>query len=89
MKIETLKNFASMDQSFKEWLTTCPKEYIWQINEVTKVREHLLLGGRLMNASLEQNVETLSNHYVERFKFLLEGEMLNLQVKDNKDANSN
>ena len=36
MTIETLKNFGSMDKSFKEWLTTCPKEYIWQINEVTK-----------------------------------------------------
>ena len=36
MTIETLKNFGSMDQSFKDWLTTCPKEYIWQINEVTK-----------------------------------------------------
>ena len=36
MKIQTLKNFASLDQSFKEWLTTCPKEYIWQIDEVTK-----------------------------------------------------
>ena len=36
MKIETLKNFGSMDKSFKEWLTTCPKEYIWQINEVTE-----------------------------------------------------
>ena len=41
-----------------------------------------------MNASLEQNVETFSNHYVERFKFLLEGEMLNLQVKRHKDAYS-
>ena len=37
-----------------------------------------------MNANLEQNVEIFSNHYVERFKFLLEGEMLNLQVKDIK-----
>ena len=37
-KIQNLKNFASMDQSFKEWLTTCPKEYIWQINDVTKDR---------------------------------------------------
>ena len=37
--IKTLKNFASMDQSFKDWLTTCPKEYIWQINEVTEDRE--------------------------------------------------
>ena len=36
MTIKTLKNFASMDQSFKKWLTTCPKEYIWQINEVTE-----------------------------------------------------
>tara|TARA_R100001460_G_C3414952_1_gene160133 strand:+ start:216 stop:428 length:213 start_codon:yes stop_codon:yes gene_type:complete len=37
-EIKNLKNFASMSQSFKEWLTTCPKEYIWQINEVTKDR---------------------------------------------------
>mgnify|MGYP001159806752 CR=1 FL=1 len=36
MTIQTLKNFASMDKSFKEWLTTCPREYIWQIDEVTK-----------------------------------------------------
>ena len=35
-KIQNLKNFASLDKSFKEWLTTCPKEYIWQIDEVTK-----------------------------------------------------
>ena len=41
-----------------------------------------------MNASLEQKVEIFSNHYVERFKFLLEGEMLNLQVKRHKDAYS-
>ena len=41
-----------------------------------------------MNASLEQNVEIFSNHYVERFKFLLEGEMLNLLVKIHKDAYS-
>jgi hypothetical protein len=39
MTIETLKNFASMNQSFKDWLTTCPKEYIWQIDEVTKDHE--------------------------------------------------
>ena len=39
MTIETLKNFGSMDQSFKDWLTTCPEEYIWQINEVTKDHE--------------------------------------------------
>ena len=37
-KIQNLKNFASLDKSFKEWLTTCPKEYIWQIEEVTKER---------------------------------------------------
>ena len=41
-----------------------------------------------MNASLEQNVEIMSDHYVERFKFLLKGEMLNLQVKRHKDAYS-
>ena len=41
-----------------------------------------------MNASLEQIVESFSNHFVERFKFLLEGEMLNLQVKRHKDAYS-
>ena len=34
--IKSLKNFASMDKSFKEWLTTCPEKYIWEINEVTK-----------------------------------------------------
>ena len=37
-KIQNLKNFASLDQSFKEWLTTCPRDYIWQIDEVTKDR---------------------------------------------------
>ena len=35
-KIQNLKNFASLDKSFKEWLTTCPRDYIWQIDEVTK-----------------------------------------------------
>ena len=37
-KIQNLKNFGSIDQSFKEWLTTCPRDYIWQIDEVTKDR---------------------------------------------------
>ena len=41
-----------------------------------------------MNSSLSENVEIMSDHYVERFKFLLEGEMLNLQVKRHKDAYS-
>ena len=35
-RIKNLKNFASLDQSFKKWLTTCPREYIWQIDDVTK-----------------------------------------------------
>ena len=35
-KIQNLKNFGSMDKSFKEWLTTCPRDYIWQIDEVTE-----------------------------------------------------
>ena len=38
-RIKNLKNFASLDQSFKEWVTTCPREYIWQIDEVTKDHE--------------------------------------------------
>ena len=33
-RIKNLKNFASMDQSFKEWLANCPRDYIWQIDEV-------------------------------------------------------
>ena len=41
-----------------------------------------------MESGLSKNVEIMSDYYVERFKFLLEGEMLNLQVKRHKDANS-
>ena len=39
IKIKNLKNFATLDKSFKEWLTTCPREYIWQIDKVTKDHE--------------------------------------------------
>ena len=39
MAISDLKNFASLDKPFKEWLTTCPREYIWQIDDVTKDNE--------------------------------------------------
>ena len=49
MTIKDLKNFASMDQSFKEWLTTCPKEYIWQIDEVTKDHQGTFTFRRLLN----------------------------------------
>ena len=38
-RIQNLKNFASLDKSFKKWLTTCPREYIWQIDDVTKNHE--------------------------------------------------
>ena len=38
-RIKNLKNFASLDKPFKEWLTTCPRDYIWQIDEVTKDHE--------------------------------------------------
>ena len=38
-KIQNLKNFGSLDRSFKEWLATCPKGYIWQIDDVTKNHE--------------------------------------------------
>ena len=41
-----------------------------------------------MNVNLDKNVQILSEHYVNRFKFLLEGEMLNLQVKRHQDAYS-
>ena len=37
-KIQNLKNFGSMDKSFKEWLATCPRDYIWQIDDVTRER---------------------------------------------------
>ena len=40
MAISDLKNFASLDKSFKEWLTTCPRDYIWQIDDVTKEDGH-------------------------------------------------
>tara|TARA_Y100000813_G_C23946504_1_gene250555 strand:+ start:142 stop:369 length:228 start_codon:yes stop_codon:yes gene_type:complete len=35
-EIQNLKNFVLLNQSFKKWLTTCPKEYIWEITKVTK-----------------------------------------------------
>ena len=41
-----------------------------------------------MESGLSKNVEIMSDYYVERFKSLLEGEMLDLQVKRHKDANS-
>ena len=41
-----------------------------------------------MESGLSKNVEIMSDYYVERFKFLLEGEMLDLQVKRHKDAYS-
>ena len=36
----------------------------------------------------KEQVETMSNTLIERFKYLLEGEMLNLQVKRHRDAYS-
>ena len=39
-RIKNLKNFAYLDKSFKEWLTTCPRDYIWQIDDVTKEDGH-------------------------------------------------
>ena len=41
-----------------------------------------------MSNSMQESVEIMSDHYVQRFKFLLEGEMLNLQVKRHRDAQS-
>ena len=42
--IKNLKNFGCIDQSFKKWLTTCPKNYIWQINKVTKDQAKFTFG---------------------------------------------
>jgi len=33
-RIKNLKNFASLDRSFKEWVANCPRDYIWRIDEV-------------------------------------------------------
>ena len=41
-----------------------------------------------MSNSMQESVEIMSDHYVQRFKFLLEGEMLDLQVKRHRDAQS-
>ena len=37
---------------------------------------------------MDKSVEIMSEHYVQRFKTLLEGEMLDLQVKRHRDAQS-
>ena len=44
-RIKNLKNFASLDKSFKEWLTNCPKEYIWKIDEVIEDLERSSMKG--------------------------------------------
>ena len=44
-RIKNLKNFTSLDNSFKKWLTTCPKEYIWHIDEVTEDLERSSMKG--------------------------------------------
>tara|TARA_A100001234_G_C12307178_1_gene251880 strand:- start:227 stop:427 length:201 start_codon:yes stop_codon:yes gene_type:complete len=41
-----------------------------------------------MSNSMQESVEIMSDHYVQRFKTLLEGEMLDLQVKRHRDAQS-
>ena len=41
-----------------------------------------------MTNNIQESVELMGDYYVERFKTLLEGEMLNLQVKRHRDAQS-
>ena len=41
-----------------------------------------------MTNNIQESVELMGEYYVERFKTLLEGEMLNLQVKRHRDAQS-
>ena len=59
-KIKNLKNFASLDKSFKEWLTTCPKEYIWQIDEVTKDHEGTFTFRRPTETSFEMILQEVA-----------------------------
>lgn len=37
---------------------------------------------------MDKSVEIMSEHYVQRFKTLLEGETLDLQIKRHRDAQS-
>ena len=34
----TYYNGHIMNKSFRDWLKSCPKEYTWQMNQVTKDR---------------------------------------------------
>ena len=36
LKNKEYYNGHIMNDSFTEWLKTCPKEYIWQMNQVTE-----------------------------------------------------
>ena len=56
-RIKNLKNFASLDKSFKKWLTTCPKEYIWQIDEVTEDLERSSMKGTFTFRKVNENFE--------------------------------
>ncbi len=38
LKNKEYYNGHIMNNSFTEWLKTCPKEYTWQMNQVTKDR---------------------------------------------------
>ena len=50
-------------------------------NQLTIIKEPKM-------SSMQESVEIMSDHYVQRFKTLLEGEMLDLQVKRHRDAQS-
>tara|TARA_R100001129_G_C5197899_1_gene212830 strand:- start:50 stop:274 length:225 start_codon:yes stop_codon:yes gene_type:complete len=54
-RIKNLKNFASMDQSFKKWLATCPREYTWQIDEVIEDLERSSVKGTFTFRKINEN----------------------------------
>tara|TARA_R100000353_G_scaffold137777_1_gene97918 strand:+ start:333 stop:518 length:186 start_codon:yes stop_codon:yes gene_type:complete len=53
-RIKDLKNFALLDKPFKKWLTNCPKEYIWRIDEVTEDLERSSLKGTFTFRKIKQ-----------------------------------
>ena len=56
-RIKNLKKFASLDKSFKKWLTTCPREYVWQIDEVTEDLERSSMRGTFTFRKVDKNFE--------------------------------
>ena len=58
-RIKNLKNFGSIDQSFKKWLTTCPKDYIKKlvIHEVDVITDSDWFSSQIDSALIALNVD--------------------------------